>query len=123
MQITRSLPRADERKSQALEDTRAEVIKASEIAEAASIDLGQIRTGKAPVTHAKGKWIGGAEKGIADAKPNGSVDPVKRYLHYKKAYPDGELVGEGKGFRGGNENLRPPGRDHYPHRRARQVQR
>jgi hypothetical protein len=67
-EITRSLPRADERKTKALESARAEVLKAAVVAEAASKDLGQIGTGKALVGHAKGKWIGGADKGIADAK-------------------------------------------------------
>lgn len=67
-EISRSLPRADERKSKALEDAREEVLKATAVAEAASKDLGQIGQGKALVAHAKGKWIGGADKGIAEAK-------------------------------------------------------
>lgn len=67
-EITRSLPRADERKSKALENAREEVLKAAAAADAASKDLGQIASGKGLVAHAKGKWIGGADKGIAAAK-------------------------------------------------------
>ena len=67
-EITRSLPRADERKSKALENAREEVLKAAAAADAASKDLGQIASGKGLVAHAKGKWIGGVDKGIAAAK-------------------------------------------------------
>jgi len=67
-EVTRSLPRADERKSKALENAREEVLKAEAEADAASKDLGQIASGKGLVAHAKGKWIGGADKGIAAAK-------------------------------------------------------
>jgi hypothetical protein len=66
--ISRSLPRADERKSKDLESAREEVLKATVAADAAAKGLGQIGTGKALVDHAKGKWIGGADKGIAAAK-------------------------------------------------------
>jgi hypothetical protein len=66
--ISRSLPRADEGKSKALESAREEVIKATAEADAAAKAFGQIGSGKALVAHAKGKWIGGADKGIADAK-------------------------------------------------------
>ena len=51
--ITRSLPRADERKSKALENAREEVLKAAAAAYAASKDLGQIASGKGLVAHAK----------------------------------------------------------------------
>lgn len=67
-EISKSLPRADEGKSKALEAAREEVLKATAAADAASKAFGQIGSGKALVDHAKGKWIGGADKGIAAAK-------------------------------------------------------
>ena len=66
--ISRSLPRTDEGKSKALESAREEVLKATAAADTAAKGLGQIGNGKALVDHAKGKWIGGADKGIAAAK-------------------------------------------------------
>lgn len=66
--ISRSLPPTDEGKSKALESAREEVLKASVVADAAAKGLGQIGAGKGLVDHAKGKWIGGADKGIAAAK-------------------------------------------------------
>lgn len=66
-EIIRSLPPTDDRKGKALEIAREEVLKATAVADAASKDLGLIATGKALVGHAKGKWIGGADKGIAGA--------------------------------------------------------
>ncbi|MFM2197046.1 MAG: hypothetical protein RLZZ505_478 [Verrucomicrobiota bacterium] len=65
--VSRSLPLADERKSEALENAREEVLRANLLADAAAKQFGRIDTCKALVAHAKGKWIGGAEKGIATA--------------------------------------------------------
>jgi hypothetical protein len=67
-EISQSLPRADEGKSKALEAAREEVLKATAAADEAAKAFGQIGSGKALVAHAKGKWIGGADKGIAAAK-------------------------------------------------------
>jgi len=67
-EITKALPQVDEqRKAAYLEARKAE--KAAEAAlQAAQKDLNKVYTAQALVAHAKGKWIGGAEKGIAEAK-------------------------------------------------------
>lgn len=67
-EIAGSLPKADEQKNKALREAQESVGKAMVAAEAAQKNLGQIATGKALVGHAKGKWIGGADKGIVAAK-------------------------------------------------------
>ncbi len=66
--ISQSLPRTDEQLGKALESARNEALKATMEADAAAKSFGQIGGGKALVEHAKGKWIGGADKGIAAAK-------------------------------------------------------
>lgn len=67
-EITRSLPSMNDRKKSALLSASATVRKATAEAEAAQKSLGAIGGGKALIDHAKGKWIGGAEKGIAVAE-------------------------------------------------------
>ena len=67
-EIAKSLPPVNERKKKAVQDAREAVKKAQEEADAAAKELGKINGGKALVDHAKGKWIGGAEKGIAQAE-------------------------------------------------------
>jgi len=67
-EIVKSVPKIDEKKSAALVKAR-EAAKAAEAeANAAQAALGKISTAKALVDHARGKWIGGAEKGIAQAE-------------------------------------------------------
>jgi hypothetical protein len=67
-EIGNALPKIDESKKAALQKAR-EAIKAAEAeAKVARESLGKIQTAKALVDHAKGKWIGGAEKGIAQAQ-------------------------------------------------------
>ena len=65
----RQSPAAGERaEGKAVQDAREAVKKAQAEADAAQKELGKINGAKALVDHAKGKWIGGAEKGIAQAE-------------------------------------------------------
>jgi len=67
-EIVKALPQIDEQRKAAYLEAR-EAEKAAEAAvNAAQKDLNKLATAQALVAHAKGKWIGGAEKGIADAK-------------------------------------------------------
>ena len=62
------LPKIDEQKKAAFQKAR-DVAKAAQAeANAAQQSAGKIGEAKALVEHAKGKWIGGAEKGIAQAE-------------------------------------------------------
>lgn len=66
--ITRALPVLNETKKAAYQDAcQAEAAAAAALAEATKRE-GEIETARALVQHAKGKWIGGADKGIAAAK-------------------------------------------------------
>ena len=67
-EITRALPPVDERKKAVVEQARQAVEKAKAEMEAAQAGMGKIESGIALVKHAKDKWIGGAEKGIAQAQ-------------------------------------------------------
>ena len=67
-EVSKSLPVADERKKAAFQEAREAVKKATAEANAAQQPLNKIQTARALVDHAKGKWIGGAEKGIAQAE-------------------------------------------------------
>ena len=67
-EIDRSLPRIDDSKRTALVKAGEAVKKAEADANAAQQSLGMIQGAKGLVDHAKGKWIGGAEKGIAEAQ-------------------------------------------------------
>lgn len=67
-EITKALPMVHEQKISAHSQAR-ETEKAAEAAmNTAQQSLGKIATAKALVAHAMGKWIGGADKGIAEAK-------------------------------------------------------
>lgn len=66
--VTKALPKPDAQKQAALQKAR-ETLKANEeAANAAQNSAGKIGTAKALVEHAKGKWLGGAAKGIAAAE-------------------------------------------------------
>ena len=67
-EITKALPAVPEQKKVALETAREAVKQATAEANASQEPLGKIQTARALVEHAKGKWIGGAEKGIAAAE-------------------------------------------------------
>jgi len=66
--ISKAMPAVDEQKKSAYSKAReAEKAAVAEV-KAAQQRLGKIATAQALVSHAKGKWIGGAEKGIAEAQ-------------------------------------------------------
>ena len=67
-EITKALPAVAEQKKAALQQAHEAVKRATAEANAAQQSSGKIQTAKALVEHAKGKWIGGAEKGIAQAE-------------------------------------------------------
>jgi chemotaxis protein histidine kinase CheA len=67
-EIAASLPRINERTADALKAAQAATKLAQQQADEAQQALGKVHTAKALVDHAKGKWIGGAEKGIAQAQ-------------------------------------------------------
>jgi len=66
-EVAKALPKIDEQQKAGLQKAQEAVKKAEAEANAAQQSLGKIEGGKALVGHAKGKWIGGAEKGIAEA--------------------------------------------------------
>lgn len=66
--LEKTLPKIDERKKSDLQKARDAVKVAEGDAAAAALALGKIQGAKGLVDHAKGKWIGGAEKNIAQAE-------------------------------------------------------
>lgn len=67
-ELTKSLPSVNQQKKSAFLKAREDEVTATKGIEAAQAKMGGINTAKALVAHAKGKWIGGADKGIAAAK-------------------------------------------------------
>lgn len=67
-EITPQLPEASPQKLAELTKARENLKQAQKAADEAAKAFGAIGRGKALVAHAKGKWIGGAEKGIATAQ-------------------------------------------------------
>ena len=66
--LQRKLPKvSDSRRAKFLAATQAEKTAQANL-KAAQDALGQVTTAKALVNHAKGKWIGGADRGIANAE-------------------------------------------------------
>jgi len=66
-ELTRALPKVNPQKKTAFLKARVDEVTASAGIKAAHDKMGAINSGKALVAHAKGKWIGGANKGIAAA--------------------------------------------------------
>jgi len=66
-EITGQLPTIEKQQTQAFANARAAEKAAEAKLKEAQDKLGKIRTAHALVGHAKGKWIGGANKGIAKA--------------------------------------------------------
>ena len=66
--LGKSIPVLDERKTTALAQVRAAVKTAEAEAAAAKEQLDKVKAAEGLVGHAKGKWIGGADKGIAAAQ-------------------------------------------------------
>jgi hypothetical protein len=77
--IQNAVPRVAEQKKSAIEKAREVIASATQTANASAQSVGKINEAKALVAHAQGKWIGGAEKGIAQAQ-----------AALKKATTDGE---------------------------------
>jgi len=67
-EIQKALPKIDEQKKAAYLKAHEAEKAAKAALDLAQKDLGKLATAQALVGHAKGKWIGGAEKGIAEAK-------------------------------------------------------
>ncbi|MFT4546292.1 MAG: hypothetical protein ACI8XO_004968 [Verrucomicrobiales bacterium] len=67
-ELSKALPSVNEQKTAAFVNTREAEVKAEAALKSAQARMGEIGTAKALVGHAKGKWIGGADKGIAAAK-------------------------------------------------------
>ena len=67
-EITRALPVVAEQKKSALQKAREALKKAEADAGSTQEPLAKVQGAQALVEHAKGKWIGGAEKGIAQAQ-------------------------------------------------------
>ncbi len=66
-EITKAIPSVSDAKKTAFAQAREAAAKVTTETEAAQAELGKIGGAKALIDHAKGKWIGGAEKGIATA--------------------------------------------------------
>ena len=66
--IKKAIPRISDAKKTAASQAQEAAQKATADSEAAQAELGKISQGKGLIDHAKGKWIGGAEKGIAQAQ-------------------------------------------------------
>jgi hypothetical protein len=67
-EIAGALPVVAGPKKAALQEAREATRAAQKEADAAQQSLGKVQTARALVDHAKGKWLGGAEKGIAQAQ-------------------------------------------------------
>ena len=67
-EICEDLPAVDIRNKEAFLKARATEVKAEAALATARQNLAKIKTAKDLVAHAKGKWIGGADQGIAAAK-------------------------------------------------------
>ncbi len=86
--IARSLPKVQKQKMISLQKS-AQAVKAAQLeANAAQQALDNIQKAKALVDHAKGKWIGGAEKGIAQAE----AALVKATTEYERDAANTELL-------------------------------
>lgn len=66
--VSKALPVVSAERKGELQAAREALRKAQAEMNSAKESLGKIETAKALVEHAKGKWIGGAEKGIAQAE-------------------------------------------------------
>jgi hypothetical protein len=78
--IVGGLPAVNEQKKAAFLKAREAEVAAEAGEKAAQQRMGEINTAKALVGHAKGKWIGGADKGIAEAhaKLNNATTEAER---------------------------------------------
>ena len=79
-EISRALPKVGDKGFSDLESAGKATAAAAAKADAAQKDYSQIGAAKGGIDHAKGKWIGGANKNIADAKAalKSAKTPVER---------------------------------------------
>jgi hypothetical protein len=101
-EIASALPALDEQKKAAYLQARETETAAKANLEAAQKRLGEVDTAKALVVHAKGKWIGGAEKGIAEAQAK--LKNAATHAQRKEAQED--LAKWGKNRQDGIEALK-----------------
>ncbi|MCP3916123.1 MAG: hypothetical protein GY711_11255 [bacterium] len=95
--ISTALPKVRERRKAAYQEARAKERAAEEAVNAAQKQLDEIGSARGLVGHAKGKWIGGADKGIAQAKNKleKATTPAERaaakeeLAHWEKNREDG----------------------------------
>lgn len=85
-EITKAVPVPDERGRAALLQATETTKKAQAAFDAAQQDAGKVSAAKGLVEHAKGKWIGGAEKGIAAAEA--ALKAAKTEAEREKANKD-----------------------------------
>jgi hypothetical protein len=99
-EISRALPKVGGKALAELESAGKAITEASAKAEAAQMDFGQIGAAKGLIDHAKGKWIGGANKDIAAAEAalkNAKTsadrkDAEKKLADARKNLADGEAA-------------------------------
>lgn len=97
-ELVKALPNVDPKKKDAFLKARADEVTAAAGIKAAQDQMGEINTANALVGHAKGKWIGGANKGIAaanaklkNAKTAAERTAAKKELaHWQQNLKDGE---------------------------------
>ena len=85
-EVARGLPNIDGQQKAAFQKAREEVKVKAAAADAAQKPLNSIQAAKGQVAHAKDKWIGGAEKGIAQAqaKLKKATTPAEREAAQKE---------------------------------------
>lgn len=67
-ELTAALPKVDAQKKAVYQDAREADVAAKVALDSAKRGFGEIKKAEGAVAHAKGKWIGGAEAGIAKAE-------------------------------------------------------
>jgi len=99
-ELTQALPSVSSAKKSAFIEAREAEIAATKQIEEARKKMGEIASAKGLVGHAKGKWIGGANKGIAaaeaklkNAKTAAEREEAKKDLaHWQQNKKDGEAA-------------------------------
>lgn len=99
-ELTRILPPVSSQKKNSFTEAREAEITATKQIEEARKKMGEINSAKGLVGHAKGKWIGGANKGIASAeaklkkaKTTAEREEAKKELaHWQQNKKDGEAA-------------------------------
>ena len=89
-EITKAIPNVSQAKKSAVTKARSVELAANQALAEAQKNMGAIKQGRGLVAHAKGKWIGGAEKGIkaAKAKLKNAKTAMEAYFADYQEYPD-----------------------------------